>query len=76
MKKKRAWITIGIVAVLIAGGVYLITRSASGQAGSSQLLANLQTAKVTRTTLSISSRYRPIRATGRTYSWPRDSTTN
>jgi multidrug efflux pump subunit AcrA (membrane-fusion protein) len=52
MKKKRTWIIIGISAVLLAaGGVYLATRSANGQAAN-QLLANMQTAKVIRTTLA------------------------
>ena len=29
LKKKRTWIILGIVAVLIAGGVYLATRTAN-----------------------------------------------
>ncbi len=52
MKKKRMRIIIVMVAVLIAGGVYLATRQANGQAEASQVLADLQTASVTRTTLS------------------------
>ncbi len=54
MKKKRTWIIIGIVVVLIAaGGVYFATRStAAGQGGRNNFLANAQTAYVTRTTLS------------------------
>ncbi len=52
MKKKRTWIMIGVVAVLIVGGVYLATRRTNGQAQASQFLANLQTASVIRTTLS------------------------
>src|SRR5512136_1015288 len=53
MKKKRTWIVIGIVVVLVAaGGVYFVTRqTANGQAGRN-FLANAQTAKVIRTTLS------------------------
>jgi HlyD family secretion protein len=53
MKKKRTWIIIGIVAVLVAaGGVYFATRqTANGQAGRN-FLANTQTAQVIRTTLS------------------------
>jgi HlyD family secretion protein len=53
MKKKRTWIIIGIIVVLVAaGGVYFATRqTANGQAGRN-FLANAQTAKVVRTTLS------------------------
>ncbi len=41
MKKKRTWIISGIVAVLIAGGIYLATRSTTSQTGSiDSLLAN------------------------------------
>jgi HlyD family secretion protein len=50
MKKKRIGIITGIVAVLIAGGVIVSTRSTS-QTSSSQLPANTTTAQVTRTTL-------------------------
>ena len=49
MKKKRTWIILGIVAIVI-GGVYVATRSSSS-ANASQLPANAQTAKVTQTTL-------------------------
>ena len=35
MKKKRTWIIIGIIAVLIAGGAYLVVRQTNGQAGAS-----------------------------------------
>ena len=54
MKKKRTWIMIGIVVVLIgAGGVYLATRSAAAQpSGMAQLLANAPKATVIRTTLA------------------------
>ena len=52
MKKKRAWFIIGIVAVLVAGGVYLATRQTNGQARGGQFLENLETAAVIRTTLS------------------------
>lgn len=51
LKKKRTWIILGIVVVLIGGGVYLATRSANSQASPSQLLANAQTANVLQTTL-------------------------
>ena len=53
MKKKRTWIVLGIVVVLVAaGGVYFATRqTANGQTGRN-FLANAQTAKVIRTTLS------------------------
>ena len=54
MKKKRMWIILGIVAVLIVGGVYLATRATSGQASTSQSLADSQTAEVVQTTLSTS----------------------
>jgi HlyD family secretion protein len=54
MKKKRTWIIFGIAALAIAGGIYLATRSANSQAGVSQLLANAETAAVTRTTLMTS----------------------
>lgn len=53
MKKKRTWIILGVAAILIVGGVYLATRSATAQpAGFTQLLANVPTAKVVRTTLA------------------------
>jgi HlyD family secretion protein len=54
MKKKRTWIIIGVVAVLIvAGGVFMLTRPSTGtQTARNQLAANAQTVKVTRTTLS------------------------
>ena len=55
MKTKRTWIILGIIAALVAGGVYLATRQTNGQAGANQtnrFLANVQTATVTRTTLS------------------------
>ncbi|HLF26684.1 MAG TPA: efflux RND transporter periplasmic adaptor subunit [Anaerolineae bacterium] len=56
MKKKRTWIILGIIVALSAGGVYLATRQTTeqttGQTRASRLLANLQTASVTRTTLS------------------------
>ena len=53
MKKKRTWIIIGVVVVLLAGGaVYFATRqTANGQAGRN-FLANATTAKVIRTTLA------------------------
>ena len=50
LKKKRTWIILGIVAVVVIGGIYLATRP-SGQANASQSLANAQTATVTQTTL-------------------------
>lgn len=54
MKKKRIWIIIGLVVVLTAGGIYLLTtrQTANGQGGLAQLAANAQTAKVIRTTLA------------------------
>ena len=54
MKKKRTWIMIGIVVVLIgAGGVYLATRSATAQpSGMAQFLASAPKATVIRTTLA------------------------
>ena len=54
MKKKRTWIIIGIVVVLIgAGGVYLATRSTTAQpTGMAQLLASAPKATVIRTTLA------------------------
>jgi HlyD family secretion protein len=52
MKKKRTWFILGIVALLVAGGVYLVTRPTAS--AESLLLANAQTAKVVRTTLSMS----------------------
>ena len=52
MKKKRTWIILGIVVVLVAGGVYLGTRPTA--TAESQLLANAQTATVVRTTLALS----------------------
>jgi|GEM_PF-359704 len=56
MKKKRTWIIIGMVVILVAaGGVYFATRqTATGQGGSNSFLANAATAKVIRTTLSTS----------------------
>ncbi len=51
MKKKRTLIITGLVAILIAGGAFVSTRSTTSQAGSNQLLANTTTAQVTRTTL-------------------------
>ena len=48
--KKRTWIITGIVAVLIAGGVFASTRAAASDTSSSAL-ANAATAPVTRTTL-------------------------
>ena len=51
LKKKRTWIILGIVVVLIGGGVYLATRSTTPQTGMSQLLANSQKANVIQTTL-------------------------
>src|SRR5512143_1926770 len=54
MKKKRTWIIVGIVAVVIGGGIYLATRSASSQASTNSLLANAAIAEVTRTTLMTS----------------------
>jgi HlyD family secretion protein len=50
LKKKRTWIILGVVVVLIGGGIYLTTRSSS-QTGASELLANAQTAAVQQTTL-------------------------
>jgi HlyD family secretion protein len=52
MKKKRTWVILGIVVVLVVGAVYLATRPTA--TAESQLLANAQTAKVVRTTLAIS----------------------
>ena len=52
MKKKRTWIILGFVLLLIAGGVYLATRSANSQTAAEQLLANAQTTRVIRTTLA------------------------
>jgi RND family efflux transporter MFP subunit len=53
MKKKRLWIILGIVVVVIVGGgIYLVTRSTNRQAGGvDSLLANSTIAEVTRTTL-------------------------
>src|SRR5512136_881838 len=52
MKKKRTWITLGIVVVVAAGGIYLATRSTNRQAGGIDLLlANSTVGEVTRTTL-------------------------
>ncbi len=51
MKKKRTWIIIGIIAALVAGGVYLATRQTNGQTPADSLLANAQTTNVIRTTL-------------------------
>ena len=53
MKKKRLWIILGIVAVVIVGGgLYLATRSTNRQAGGGDsLLANSTIEEVTRTTL-------------------------
>lgn len=50
MKKKSTWIITGIVAVLIAGGALVGTRSTTSTAGNNAL-ANATTAQVTRTTL-------------------------
>jgi HlyD family secretion protein len=53
MKKKRTWIIIGIVVVLVAaGGVYFATRQTATGQGGRNFLANAQTAQVVRTTLS------------------------
>lgn len=54
MKKKRILILIGVVVIIAAGGVYFATRQPSAQTGVSQLLANAQTVKVTRTNLMTS----------------------
>src|SRR5512143_1760792 len=50
MMKKRTWIITGIVAVLIAGGAFVSTRSTTSTT-SNNTLANATTAQVTRTTL-------------------------
>jgi HlyD family secretion protein len=47
--KKRTWIITGLVAVLIAGGVFASTRATTSDTSSA--LANATTAPVTRTTL-------------------------
>jgi HlyD family secretion protein len=47
--KKRTWIITGVVAVLIAGGVFVSTRAATND--NSSALANATTVQVTRTTL-------------------------
>jgi HlyD family secretion protein len=52
MKQKRAWIIIGLVVALAAGGVYLATRSADAPTAVNQLLADMPTARVIRTTLA------------------------
>ncbi|HTP11256.1 MAG TPA: biotin/lipoyl-binding protein, partial [Anaerolineae bacterium] len=53
MKKKRLWIILGIVAVvIIGGGIYLTTRSTNRQTGIDALLANATVGEVTRTTLT------------------------
>ena len=54
MKKRRRVIIIGAIVVLLAaGGIYLATRSTGGgQAAANQLLANLPTVAVVRTTLA------------------------
>ena len=55
MKKKRTWIIIGVLVVLIAaGGIYFATRQPTGQTGVNQFLTNAQTVKVTRTNLMTS----------------------
>jgi HlyD family secretion protein len=55
MKKKRIFIVLGVVVVLIAvGGVYIATRQPATQTGVSQFLANAQTVKVVRTNLMTS----------------------
>jgi HlyD family secretion protein len=54
MRRKRSWIILGVAAALIVGGAYLATRQTNGQTPASQLLADLQTTRVIRTTLSIS----------------------
>jgi len=52
LKKKRTWIILGIVAiVLIGGGIFAATRTANSQTGTSQLLANAQQATVVQMTL-------------------------
>jgi HlyD family secretion protein len=51
LKKKRTWIILGIVAVVIGGGVLVATRTANSQTGTSRLLANAQQVKVVQTTL-------------------------
>ncbi|HSD83601.1 MAG TPA: hypothetical protein VLG46_07075, partial [Anaerolineae bacterium] len=53
MKRKRTWIIIGVVVVLIvAGGVYLTTRQTANGQAARNFLANAQRVKVVRTTLS------------------------
>jgi HlyD family secretion protein len=53
MKKRRTWIIVGIVVILVvAGGVYLATRQTATAQSARNFLANAQTAKVIRTTLS------------------------
>ena len=53
MKKKRTLILLGVAALIVAaGGVFLATRQTGGQIRAGQFLANLETASVTRTTLS------------------------
>ena len=56
MKKRRTFIILGIVVILIAAsGVYFATRQqATNQSGLSQFLANAQQAKVVRTNLKTS----------------------
>src|SRR5512143_1693865 len=53
MKKRRTWIIVGIAVILVAaGGVYLATRQTANGQTARNFLANAQTAKVVRTTLS------------------------
>ena len=53
MKKRRTWIIVGIVVILVvAGGVYLATRQTANAQSARNFLANAQMAKVIRTTLS------------------------
>ncbi len=51
MRKRRLWISLAVIAVFVAGGAYLTTRPAAGQANSSSLTAGAETASVVRTTL-------------------------
>src|SRR5512147_2465670 len=53
MKKRRTWIIVGIAVILVAaGGVYLATRQTANEQAARNFLANAQTARVIRTTLS------------------------
>lgn len=55
MKKKRTFIVIGVLVILIAvGGVYFATRQPAAQTGVNQFLANAQKVKVVRTNLMTS----------------------